>query len=333
MPALYIATGREAGDELSSTYEGRHITLEESYLTHPYHAADNLVDKGDPVICGDIVGVALLSAAAATDLISIDTEGIWYLNVLGVLSDQTSDGIAHAGVVGDRVYARKVPSTNTWLLTLETDSYNFIPFGYLMGDVSASVTTPTVVAVKVHGTPNMLDKIWEGSSSTVPAKLDPSGTNRQTNWIKGEFAPSAIMTAGTQIQGIQISMRDGGLVNTGGELTAAEFKVTSNFLTSDLDRMTALKLGVTNTLSASFLTGVYAISIAMGGAGNAPAKRFAFEVKGDGTAGTQEGWFETEIARGIGLKADATSINVNRAFEIPIYVDGTRYAIPVIAWT
>lgn len=37
MPALYLATGREAGDEISSTYEGRHITLEESYLTHAVH--------------------------------------------------------------------------------------------------------------------------------------------------------------------------------------------------------------------------------------------------------------------------------------------------------
>lgn len=332
MPALYLATGRTAGAEASSTYEGRHLTLEESYLTHPYHAADGFVDKGDPIICGDIVGVALISAAAATDLISIDTEGIWYLYVQGALSDQTSDGIAHAGVVGDRVYARKVPGTDTWLLSLETDSYNFVPFGYLLGDVASSVTTPTLVAVKVHGTPNMLDKIWQGSSSTVPALLDPTGANRQSNWIKTEFAPSAIVEAGEQIQGLQISMREGGLAHTGGGLTAAEFKVASNFLTSDLDNMSALKLGVTNTLSASLSDGLYAICITMGGAGNAAARRSAIQINGTGTAGTLESWFETKIASGLGLKADVRDLSINTAFEIPINVDGTIYCIPVVAW-
>src|SRR3972149_10464448 len=90
MPAQYLATGREAGDELSSTYEGRHLSLEESYLTHPSHA-DGFVDKGDPVLCGEnIVGVALISAAAATDLISIDTEGIWFLSAVATDEDGNS---------------------------------------------------------------------------------------------------------------------------------------------------------------------------------------------------------------------------------------------------
>ena len=83
MPALYLSTGHLAGEECSSTYEGRHLTLEESYLTHPSHT-DNMVDQGDPVLCGEnIVGVAFNSAAVATDLIALDTEGIWFLEVYG----------------------------------------------------------------------------------------------------------------------------------------------------------------------------------------------------------------------------------------------------------
>ena len=76
----YVNTGQSAGKECSSTYEGRHLTFEESVLVHPYHA-DGLVAGGEPVRVGDIVGVAFTSASAATDMIAIDTEGIWWLNV------------------------------------------------------------------------------------------------------------------------------------------------------------------------------------------------------------------------------------------------------------
>ncbi len=329
MPALYLATGKTAGEECSSTYEGRHITLEESYLTHPYHA-DGLVDKGDPVRCGDIVGVAFTSATAATDLIAIDTEGVWFVNVLGAISDLTADGIAHALSVGDRVYFRLVPGTNTWALSGETDAANFVPFGYLLGDVTASVTVPTLAAVKIHWTPNMLDKVWLGSASTLPATLDPTNANRQSNWVKTQFCPSRLMVAGEQIQAMQLSITDN-LASTGGSITAAELKVKADNAANDLDGMCALKLGVTNTQSLSMSDGAYAIAITMGGAGGAPATRAAFQIRGDGTAGTDEGWFATWIASGLGLKANVAACG-NTTHEIPIIIDGTRYCIPVIAW-
>ena len=147
----YPITYRTAGEEGSSTYEGRHLTFVESDLVHPYHA-DGLVDKGDPVLVGDnIVGVAFKSAAAATDLIAVDTEGIWYLNVLGCVTlDGTAAGIAHAGVAGDPIYFQKVPSTDMYLLSGENDSANRVPFGFLLGATTGSTTVPTLVAVKVH---------------------------------------------------------------------------------------------------------------------------------------------------------------------------------------
>ena len=61
-----------AGTEVSSTYEGRHLTVREDELIHPY-IADGFVNKGDPVILCDAgvpttyglaVGVAFKSGAA-----------------------------------------------------------------------------------------------------------------------------------------------------------------------------------------------------------------------------------------------------------------------------
>ena len=69
-----------AGQEVSSTNEGRHINVIEHELIHPTHA-DGLVDKGDPVALFDGVGVALKSASSVNDIIPIDTEGIWRLSV------------------------------------------------------------------------------------------------------------------------------------------------------------------------------------------------------------------------------------------------------------
>lgn len=147
MPALYLATGREAGDEISSTYEGRHITLEESYLTHPTHT-DGFVDKGDPVIVGDIIGVALLSAAAATDLISIDTEGIWFLSAVAEDDDGNS-----AIAPGDLLYLNK----STCILSKNSNKQSHQRFGYSLGVVATGTTA--VVAVKVHWNPDDAEEL------------------------------------------------------------------------------------------------------------------------------------------------------------------------------
>jgi len=148
MPELYLATGHSAGDECSSTYEGRHLTLEESYLTHPSHA-DGLVDKGDPVLCGaNIVGVALKSAAAATDLIAIDTEGIWFLDAYGLDDDGNSDIVP-----GDEIYINKT----TCVLSKIADKNSHQRFGYALGNVSGG--SHDVVAIKVHWNPDDAEEL------------------------------------------------------------------------------------------------------------------------------------------------------------------------------
>lgn len=137
-------TNRSAGEEISSTYEGRHLSILESAITHPTHT-DGLVDFGDPVLVGDlIVGVAFTSAAAATDYVAIDTEGIWALVVQGVDADGNS-----AVAIGDQVYI----NTTTAVLSKNSNKNTHQRFGYALSAVGAGVTT-TVTAVKVHFDPD-----------------------------------------------------------------------------------------------------------------------------------------------------------------------------------
>lgn len=131
----YLPTGHSAGEECSSTGEGRHITVEESLITHPARTSGFVV-HGDPVNVGaNIVGVAFQSAAAATDMIAIDTEGVWFLNVVA------SDGSGTSNVaVGDKLYIA------TGVVSKIATG---IPFGKALSVLTGSATA-ALCAVKVH---------------------------------------------------------------------------------------------------------------------------------------------------------------------------------------
>ena len=124
-----------AGEEISSTYEGRHVTLLASELTH----AGAVVTKGLPVVFGGAVGIALKTEVAGTDLIAIDTEGIWVIDVYA----QDIDG-GSAVVPGDRLFIK----TDTCVVSKIAYQPGYIPFGYALGDVNAGNTD--TIAVKVH---------------------------------------------------------------------------------------------------------------------------------------------------------------------------------------
>ena len=308
MPALYLATTKSAGDECSSTYEGRHITVEESYLAHSYHA-DGLVDKGDPCIIGEnIVGVAMNSASAATDYITIDTEGIWFLNVVGAVSDGTSDGIAKALVPGDVVYIEQTPGTGT-NLSGESDPNRFKQFGYLLGNVSAHVTTATLVAVKVHGAgvpKNGALDFGSGSTAGFNFPLEGDTALRNSVLIRATVEPATILLAGEQIHGFNIRLVDN-VISTGGEITAGELKVVRDEATdATVSSMTALKLDCDNKNGgiAPFIRG---LDIMVEGApGTTPAKRSAIHFNSSGTAGTLESLFELEAFTVFGGSASDT---------------------------
>ena len=127
----YYDPNREAGEEISSTGEGRHVYVQEVVLTHA-DPGDGLVDKGQPVAFWEGVGIALKSATSTSENIPIDTEGIWRLSVVAtaqVLIGQ-SLFITTEGVVTD---------DPTWAQAC---------IGYSLQGISGAGTE--VIAVKVH---------------------------------------------------------------------------------------------------------------------------------------------------------------------------------------
>ena len=142
-----VYTPGVAGDEVSSTYEGRHLSFSESQLIHPYHL-DTFVDKGEPVLVGEnIVGVAFVSAVLNTDLIAIDTEGIWQLSVLA------EDEVGNSAVaVGDELFIMRVPAANTTILSKNANKNTHQFFGYALYPIDAGYTD--VIPVKVHFDPD-----------------------------------------------------------------------------------------------------------------------------------------------------------------------------------
>lgn len=142
-----IADALAEGDEISSTYEGRHLTLLESELIHKAGNVGGFVDKGNPVVFditeGHGVGIAFTDAAAATDLVAIDTEGIWVVDVHAI---DDGGNIAVGG--GDVLYINNVTAVVSKIATGATQ----VPFGYALG----IITTPgniERIAVKLHWSP------------------------------------------------------------------------------------------------------------------------------------------------------------------------------------
>ncbi len=209
----YDPTGRSAGQECSSTYEGRHLTILESLLTHPVHA-DGLVDKGDPVNFGDHVGVALISAAAATDQISLDTEGIWFLNVVASDDNGTVNILA-----GDELYI------NTGVISRRASG---IPFGKALAPLNGSVTA-AVCPVKVHCEYRDVDLSiivvskagndatgkgsWDSPLLTLTAAFALASASRKTIFmLPGEYEEAAGLTW-PDINGLRVvALEEGGNV-------------------------------------------------------------------------------------------------------------------------
>jgi predicted RecA/RadA family phage recombinase len=101
-PNYYYDPNRKAGEEVSSTFEGRHVYVQEILLIH-VDSGDGLVDKGQPVAFWEGVGVALKSAESTSENIPIDTEGIWRLSVVSTAPIMVGQSlfIDMSGVVTD----------------------------------------------------------------------------------------------------------------------------------------------------------------------------------------------------------------------------------------
>ena len=155
----------EIGDEISSTYEGRHITLFADNIEHG--SGVSYVTKGYPVWFGDAVGIPFGTQAAATNpLIAIDTEGIWCVDVLAD-NDAGNDAV----IPGDALYI----NTTTNLVSKIRDNATQLPFGYALGNIGAGLTE--TIAVKVHWDPQShwvedQEKFYFGDAYDVSIEWD-----------------------------------------------------------------------------------------------------------------------------------------------------------------
>jgi hypothetical protein len=130
-PNPYYDPNRKAGEEVSSTFEGRHVSVQEVILTH-VDPGDGLVDKGQPVAFNEGVGIALKSAGSTGDNIPIDTEGIWRVSV-----------VATAPVlIGQSLFI------NTSGVVTDSPADAMAVFGYSLQTIAGAGTE--VIAVKVH---------------------------------------------------------------------------------------------------------------------------------------------------------------------------------------
>jgi len=223
--------GLTAGTQVSSTYEGRHITLVANEIVSP----TGTVVKGDPVVFGTVglqgVGVAFTSEVAATDLIAIDTEGIFNLSVTA-----TDDAAGAGGVVvgGDLLYI----NTTTAVISKISNQATSIPVGLALGGIAQDATA--VIAVKVHYDPSIDNakrtyitvadgayvygkhhtSIFAGGESTGLEYFDQQVTGQQTGPLYG-ISTWMELAAGYISTGDPTVAAEVGLYDAGATLTLA----------------------------------------------------------------------------------------------------------------
>jgi predicted RecA/RadA family phage recombinase len=129
---------------------GDRLSFLASLLVHPDHASGDtytnlvapgqgistpvdLVEDGDPVVCGRIVGVAENDALQSTDLIVVRLKGVFSLAV---------QCLHHSITVGETIYIN--PSTGVL-----SDDITQVPFGSALGTVPSGTTAS--IPVRLFG--------------------------------------------------------------------------------------------------------------------------------------------------------------------------------------
>ncbi|MCJ7829156.1 MAG: DUF2190 family protein [Dehalococcoidia bacterium] len=128
-PNYYLDSHREAGEEVSSTYEGRHVYIQEKVLVH---AGAGFVQKGQPVGFWEGVGIALKTATSESENVPIDTEGIWRVSVVAEWDI----------VIGQSLYISSLG------VVTDNPANAMAIFGYSLQTIAEGNTA--IIAVKVH---------------------------------------------------------------------------------------------------------------------------------------------------------------------------------------
>jgi hypothetical protein len=212
----------DAGTQVSSTGEGRHLTVREDELIHPYHA-DGFVDKGDPVVLcdagvpttyGRAVGVAFVAGSAAADWIAVDTEGIWNLTVYAEDDDGNS-----AIEIGDPLYIRAGglagaatgDGTGDAEISKIRNLVTQVPFGYALGSMVAGGSGR--IAVKVHWDPRqpqdeVVNLTGADADNAMSLAVNDAGTP-SANYQRGfyvNYISTGIKTGTAEINAIGADM-------------------------------------------------------------------------------------------------------------------------------
>ena len=210
MPGLQVGVypgELAAGTQVSSTYEGRHLTVLESEIIHPFRAS-TFVNKGDPVLLcrtavpatyGVAVGVAFATATVATDLIAIDTEGIFNLTVFaqndaGAVNIEIGDELfIHDGSTGAATLNGLGDAEISRISTRVTQ----VHLGYALGRMVAGSSGQ--IAVKVHFDPSVPDELFG------PITFDGAVTMDSTLNVAGLTTLAALTATGViQLQNTTI---------------------------------------------------------------------------------------------------------------------------------
>jgi len=156
--------------------------------------------------------VAFTEGASATDLIAIDTEGIWQQSV--VATDQNGDS---AVVVGDEIFIDKT----TAILSKNYDKNVSVRFGFALYPIAEGVTD--VIPVKVHFDPD--DELEQVGTSAIPLAMGTALSNAReyryrTTKVTGDIRGQYLALYLNGIGGSGEALRNRTVVEAVGVLTA-----------------------------------------------------------------------------------------------------------------
>ena len=315
-------SGLGAGDEISSTYEGRHLRMLESNLVHPTHT-DGFVDKGDQVVCGNIVGVSFKSAAAATEYVEIDSEGIWSLTATATDEDGNS-----AIAIGDEIFI----NITTGVLSKDRNKNTHQHFGYALS-VLTSGTTGTI-CIKIHWDPDdSLEKVGSSAAyldSDVAGKIfreyrySFSGT---TGDVRGMYLRLNIIEAcaGGEALRAFTNCNDVEVATAHGAHLSLDFGSTGNITGLGCGSRSTLHIPNYALVGGTYCGGMselYADGVASDIGGTTVHSIHRFVMSGDGTgAATGDNVFEFVGLSGTQFAANAASTT----HVMRVIVNGTIY--------
>jgi len=306
-PAQDVA---DAGDQVSSADEGRVLTFLESELFHPYHA-DGFVDKGDPVVAqtstGFIVGIAKGSALAATDLIAVDTEGIWALMVYADTDDVWLTSQVGTITPGDQLFINRVTTgaitagVGACGISKRRDHATQVPFGVALGSMTDG--DEGVIPVKVHNQPSF--------------DLVSGMCNRNVATTDAGFSYFARMTAGQSeglagyVDGTVLGVVAGAVYNFGTWLAIDSAATMGANVGTPLD--TGIYSGAAQAACTLYFAGQHHAQLF-----GAPAALYAWRLS---STQTITALIAAANAGSVGYAADATE-DATKLGAIPLFVLG-----------